>query len=162
MFCADWALGLAVWFGMSRLHPALAASGDPKMIVPAAAATGAAAMLALHPFDFVRGSMSSGMPSKGFVRTLPLSTVAFTTVAFGSYWTFSQRDSSVDGYKLSRFKWAGASALMGSLAELPLDAAKIEMAGGLGRAAALAVARAPLGAMMLFAVDAAIVGDGLR
>ena len=40
--------------------------------------------------------------------------------------------------------------------QVPLDKAKIKMAGSLPRALILALARVPLGAMMLFATDYAI------
>lgn len=46
---------------------------------------------------------------------------------------------------------------MGSLAELPWDRAKTAMVGGGGVGATLALMRAPLGAMLLFAVDEALI-----
>jgi len=157
MFCADWALGLTVWYFLARAHPPLASpsekGGHPALTVAAAAGSGAVAMAALHPFDFVRNSTPS-FKAKSFMGSLPLSTVAFTTFAFGTYW--SNRDSTD---KLSRLKWSLLSSFAGAAAELPLDRAKVEMAGGMGRAALLAGTRVPLGAMMLFAVDWAIVGE---
>ena len=155
MFCADWALALGMWYGLALYHPPLVQRGDARLVVPAAAATGVGAMLVLHPFDFVRGSMGA-KGSAGFFRTLPLSTVAFTTIAFGSYWTCRNERS-----KPSRAGWSLTSACLGAMAELPLDQAKLRMAGGLGRAGLLAVTRVPLGGMMLFAVDTAIVGDAM-
>ena len=146
MFCADWALSLGLWFGLVRCHPPLAATGDAVRVVPAAAATGFAASLLLHPFDFVRGSFAASR------SRLPLSTTAFTTVAFGGYWTGRDpRDPR------SRAGWALAAGLAGSLAELPWDRAKTAIVGGGGVGATLALVRAPLGAMLLFAVDEALI-----
>ncbi|GMI04372.1 hypothetical protein TrRE_jg13258 [Triparma retinervis] len=82
---------------------------------------------------------------------MPLSTIAFTTTTFSLYWT--ARDPSDP---LSRVRWCALSALVGSVSEVPLDKAKIKMAGSLPRALILALARVPLGAMMLFATDYAI------
>ena len=148
MFCADWELGLTLWFGLSKLHPPLSSTNYPLLVVPTAAATGGAAVLALHPFDFVRGSTNT--TNKSFLKTLSLSTVAFTTFAFGSYLTFREKSN-----KLNRFAWAFGAAFMGAMAEVPLDDATIKMADN--RAVLLAVTRVPQGAMMLFALDEALI-----
>ncbi|GMI32771.1 hypothetical protein TeGR_g5017 [Tetraparma gracilis] len=148
-----------MWGAASLLYPPLSTANNPALTVPASAVTGLAAACALHPFDFVRGSMQPALSTttktsfaRSFVRTIPLSTSAFTTFAFGTFFTFRDPED-----KLSRFKWAIVSSGLGAFAEVPLDQAKIQMAGGMGRAAVLASTRVPLGALMLFACDTAIV-----
>lgn len=155
MFCADWALGLGLWFGLSKVYPPLTTTSDFTLLLPAAIATGVATSLLLHPFDFVRGAFAA--PGTSLWQRLPLSTTAFTTVAFGGYWTMRRRDDP-----LHRMGWAGAAGFGGAMVEVPLDRAKLAMSGGsVARAGLLALTRVPLGAMLLFAVDEALI-RGIR
>ena len=150
MFCADWALSFALWSALATWRPSLVTGEDTAAtILPAAVLTGAAATALLFPFDFVR---QAALPAAAASR-VPLSTTAFTAVAFGTFW--SNRAPSGDA--ADRAKWAAAATALGAVAEAPLDAAKAQLAGGLGRSLVLSAARVPLGAAMFFAVDVSLL-----
>ena len=119
-------------------------SNDARYIVPASIFTGLATATALSPFDFVRGTVGAFRPAP--------STVAFSTVAFSVF--FTQRKV---GDKFDRGVYAVAAAGLGAACEVPLDKAKLALAGGsMARSYALTMARVPLGAAMFFAFDHAL------
>ena len=152
MFCADWALSFALWSALATWRPSLVTGEDTAAtILPAAVLTGAAATALLFPFDFVR---EGALPrAAALPRAPPLSTTAFTAVAFGTFWSNRAPGSDV----ADRAKWAAVATALGACAEAPLDAAKARLAGGLGRSLVLSAARVPLGAAMFFAVDVSLL-----
>ena len=146
MFCLDFAAAFVVHYQLaSRLDPSLQA--NPVFAFGSAALSGAAAAVALYPFDIVR-QMSVAPGTSHFA----LSTIPFMTAYLGLYMLQPQSERRQKPLK-SKLGWALASTTVAAAVEFPFDKAKHAMSGGL-RSAALATAlRVPLGSLMLIAYD---------
>jgi len=156
MFCLDYALSFALYsalhsWAVRRKWPGVEDPRRPQLAFSAAAGgfAGLGSALLLYPFDFVRQtSVAKGTSS------FALSSIPFTAVYLGVYFSARDPDSAA-----SRAGWALAATAGAAAAELPFDHAKLAIAGSGGRAAAMAAARVPLGALLLFAFDGLVSGQ---
>mmetsp|Transcript_20149 Transcript_20149/g.60075 ORF Transcript_20149/g.60075 Transcript_20149/m.60075 type:complete len:160 (-) Transcript_20149:30-509(-) len=153
MFCADYALSFACfWFSNASLRElgvtdrALCSQPLPLML---GAFSGAVAAVALYPFDFVRASaVAAARPP------MAVSIVPFSTLFFGLY---VRPDGAAEPLRDRCARAMGASGCA-LAAELPLDRAKISLAGGIRNAALLSFLRWPLSAALLVAFETASAG----
>ena len=151
MFCLDYALSFVCFTALRDLGLRLKvdAPHNPAFALSAGAMSGLLSAGALYPFDFVRhGSLGAGRSSFAW------SSVPFSAVYLGMYFSCRDADSVT-----SRVGWSLASAAVASTVELPFDHTKRAIAGSGGRAAAMAAARVPLGALLLFAFDGILTGQ---
>ena len=137
----------------ASLHQLRAAgfSDDALLATPARVALGAVsgtfAALVLYPLDFVRQTATgtAGRP------VFAWSSIPFGACAFGLFLRPGGADKPVSD-RAARALGASAVALA---AELPLDRAKIALAGGLRNAALVTTFRWPLSAALLLAFETA-------
>lgn len=154
MFCADWALIFG--FGGVALHQLRDAeySDDALLAAPAPAALGAAsgafAALVLYPLDFVRQTATAA-PGTAGRPVFAWSSIPFGACAFGLFLRLGGAEAPL-GDRAARALGVSAVALA---VELPLDQAKIALAGGLRNAALVTTLRWPFSAALLLAFETA-------
>mmetsp|Transcript_75087 Transcript_75087/g.125165 ORF Transcript_75087/g.125165 Transcript_75087/m.125165 type:complete len:167 (+) Transcript_75087:179-679(+) len=150
MFCLDYAFAFVAHYGLChswfRLNLGLPSS--PFFTFPAGGIAGAAAAVALFPFDVVRHEVlrATGSSASPFAFSI----IPFMSAYLGVYFLQNERQQTPLSIKAS---WAfGATSLAAAL-ELPFDRAKISMAGGIRNAAVTNALRVPLGTGLLLAYD---------
>ena len=156
MFCLDYALSFAFFsaahsFAVRRCWPGVEDARRPAPVFATSVGglAGFGSAVVLYPFDFVR--KTSVAASTG---SFAFSSIPYTAVYLGLYFSCRDPDSAT-----SRAGWAITATTAATAAELPFDKAKLAIAGSGGRAAAMAAARVPLGALLLFAFDGLVCGQ---
>lgn len=142
MFCLDLAAAFIIHYQLaSRVD--VSTQSKPVFAFTSAALSGAAAAVALYPFDVVR-QMSVAPGTSHFA----FSTIPFMTAYLGIY-LLQPHDERRQKPLKDKLAWSLAATTVAAAVEFPFDKAKHNMAGGF-RAAALANAlRIPLGSLML-------------
>ena len=150
MFCADWALMFGFCGCTLRQLREAGFSDAALLAAPAPAVLGAVsgtfAALVLYPLDFVRQTATSASRP-----VFAWSSIPFGACAFGLFLRPGGADKPLSD-RAARALGASAVALA---AELPLDRAKIALAGGLRNAALVTTFRWPLSAALLLAFETA-------
>jgi hypothetical protein len=146
MFCLDFAAAFIIHYQLaSRVD--VSTQSKPVFAFTSAALSGAAAAVALYPFDVVR-QMSVAPGTSHFA----FSTIPFMTAYLGIYLLQPHDERRQKPFK-GKLAWSLAATTVAAAVEFPFDKAKHNMVGGF-RAAALANAlRIPLGSLMLIAYD---------
>lgn len=147
MFCLDYAVAFFA-------HCTIASNfsedvqAHPLFTFPVGAIAGGTAAVLLYPFDIVRQStVAAGQSHFAF------STIPFMSAYLGIYFLQPRRERHAKSLQ-DKTVWAVGSCAAAAAVELPFDKAKIAMAGGTLRAAAVANGlRVPLGAALLLAYD---------
>jgi len=146
MFCLDFAAAFIVHYQLvSRVD--LSTQSRPLFTFASGAFAGAAAAVALYPFDIVRQlTVAPGTSHFAF------STIPFMTAYLGIYFLQPQSERQQQAFK-TKFGWALGATTVAAAVEFPFDKAKHSMAGSLRYAALANVLRIPLGSLMLIAYD---------
>ena len=146
MFCLDYACAFFV-------HNLLASrfcddtQCHPVFSFGSGALAGGAAAVALYPFDIVRQSTVAAGTSHFAFSSIP-----FMGVYLGIYFAQPLHERRAKPFA-TKAGWALAATSAATAVELPFDRAKIQIVGGLPRAAAASALRVPLGAALLLAYD---------
>lgn len=160
MFCLDFAFSFlghrAVCFCSHRLfgYPktdGLASNLPLPFALASGAAAGAAAATILYPVDLVR--MYTVQPGQShFAR----GTIPFMAVYLGVWAAHKNARTELGEARRplgARFRLALGATALATLAELPFDLSKHNIAGGLRSAAMVSTLRVPLGALLLLCYD---------
>mmetsp|Transcript_1590 Transcript_1590/g.3373 ORF Transcript_1590/g.3373 Transcript_1590/m.3373 type:complete len:159 (-) Transcript_1590:171-647(-) len=146
MFCLDYACAFFVHYALASPWSE-ATQAHPAFTFGSGAVAGAAAAIALYPFDIVRQTTVAPGSSHFAFSTIP-----FMSAYLGIYFMQPYSERQAKPFK-TKVGWALGATSVAAAVELPFDSAKISISGTL-RSAALATAlRVPLGSALLLAYD---------